>query len=77
MTLLPVSSIFWSLAHCSSWATLYLREFPNGIWRTSFSYFAIKAIIVKVELDLICMPRDQWHMSFLSKRLFKLPAQRK
>ena len=24
MTLLPVSSIFWSRAHCSNWATLYL-----------------------------------------------------
>ena len=43
---------------------------------SKFSYFA-NTTIFKVWLDLICIPLDQWHMSFLNKRLFKLPAQRK
>ena len=30
MTLLPVSSIFWSRAHCSNWATLYLCSIQIG-----------------------------------------------
>ena len=48
----------------------------EGIYTLNMAH-QLQLLCHQVELDLICMPRDQWHMSFLSKRLFKLPAQRK
>ena len=61
-----------------SWATINSWKKTHLI--SQFKYALFKLLLVTTSklsiTDLICIPRDQWHMSLRRSRLLRLPAHR-